>query len=107
MEFCLVPWLLRVHYPLDLSNALQVCETSVVVDPYRRLLLQVVVVHWLQLLRFLLVVVVVVAVVVLLLLWTLVLRLLRLDLLASKKGWLDLCELLHAVGSESSDAELT
>ena len=70
MEFSLIPWLLHVRYPLDLNNSLQVCETSAVADPYRRLLPQVVGgVHWLQLpfrlLRFLLVVMVVVAVVVL------------------------------------------
>ena len=65
-------------------------------------------VHWLQLLfrllRFLLVVVVVA--VVLLLLWVLILQLLQLDLLVSETNWLDLCELLRAAGSESSDAEL-
>ena len=110
MEFFLVPLLLRAHCPLDLSNVLQVYETFAVVDPFRQLLLQVVgVVHWLQLLlrllRFLLVAVVVE--VVLLLLRVLILRLLHLDLLVSETSWLDLCELLHAAGSESSDAELT
>ena len=88
MEFSLVPWLLHVRYPLDLSNAPQVCETSAVADTYRRQLRQVVgVVHWLQLpfrlLRFLLVVVAVVV------LQVQILQLLQLGLLMSETSWLD------------------
>ena len=101
--------MLRVRCPLDLNSVLQVYGTFAVADPYRRLLLQVVVVvHWLQLLfRLLRFVLVVVAVVVLLLLRVLMLRFLQLDRLVSKTNWLNLCELLRAVGSESSDAKLT
>ena len=83
------------------------CETSAVVDPYRRLLLQgVVVVQWLQLLlrllRFILLVVVVAVVV----LRVQILGLLRLGLLVFGTSWWGLYELPQAVGSESSDAEL-